>query len=74
MDKKSFKDVPAEKDQINLGRNHEILGIMLKSGVLMIGNEWFGAMSHLLSCKTNLLNSIGGITKKTNIVDLCKAM
>ena len=74
MDKKRVKDARAQKAQIKLGRNHEILGIMLKSGVLMIGNEWFGAMSHLLSCKTNLLNSVGGLTKKTNIVDLCKTL
>ena len=43
-------------------------------GVLMIGNTWFGAMSHLLSSKTNLLNSVGGLTMKKNIVDLCKAL
>ena len=73
MDKKRVKDARAQKAQIKLGRNDEILG-MLKSGVLMIGNAWFGAMSLLLSCKTNLLNSIGGLTKKTNIVDLCKTL
>ena len=43
-------------------------------GVLMIGNTWFGVMSHFMSCKTNLLNSVGGFTKKKNIVDLCKAL
>ena len=37
----------------------------------MIGNTWFGAMSHLLSCKTNLLNSVCGLTKKNNY---CRSM
>ena len=40
----------------------------------MIGNTWFGARSHLLSCKTNLLNSVGGLTTKKNNVDLCKVL